>query len=113
MLASNLNVHVTVCQKRGGEYFCNMIHKDICEACEDRVPVPDPEKVMESLSDSVYAEIENRPVEEVDEIMEKHCKQCESYQPRAGVCSHTKCQYAVPIRDMLENPNTRCVKGAW
>jgi hypothetical protein len=113
MLATNLGVHVSVCHKAGCEYFCNTIHKDVCESCPDRVPVPNPDEIRESLSESVYAEIECRPVEEVDDLMEVHCKRCESYRQRSGVCSHTSCQHHVPIRDMMENPKTHCVKGVW
>lgn len=113
MLESNLNVHVSGCRNKGGEYFCNPVHKELCESCPDRVPVPENDKLEETLLDSVYAKTEHRSSELVDDIMATHCLRCESYQTRSGVCSHIACQHFIPIRDLMRNPTIHCVKGEW
>ena len=113
MLESELNVHVSVCYNKKSEFFANPVHMDRCKGCPDRIPVPEDDLLAKSLADSVYVDMVERSPELVGELMDTHCKQCKHYREGSGMCANISCQHHIPIRDLMKNPKTHCVKGAW
>jgi hypothetical protein len=113
MLEIVLNVHISSCDNKKSEFYCNPIHKDRCEACPDRIPVSEDGPLVKSLADSVYVDMVERSPELVDELMGTHCKKCKDYRPGSGMCANISCQHHIPIRDLMKNPKTHCVKGVW
>lgn len=113
MLESELNVHFSACHNKLSEFYLAPTHKDRCEACPDRIPVPEDDLLMQSLADSVYVEMEERAPELVEDLMAAHCKQCKDFRAGSGMCANISCQHHIPVRDLMKNPKTHCVKGGW
>jgi hypothetical protein len=77
------------------------------------VPVPEDDEATASLKPYIFIDLDERPAEEVDKLLETHCKQCDFYRPGPGMCSNVSCQHHIPIRDLMKNPETHCSMGKW
>ena len=114
MLETSLNIHVSRCGNRGAENYLRCVHKDLCQACQDRDAELVDDEWTVLMDGYVYPEtIKGRSPELIDELMECHCKSCKNYSPNEGVCSLSPLTQSFPIRDLMENETIHCPEGAW
>ena len=107
------NVYVSLCLNAKSDVQFDLVHKERCENCSHRERFTGEDEVAESLVNDVYIELAARPDETIEQLLDTHCKQCDHYAEIDGICSKTQCEYPIPIRELIRNPDTHCELGLW
>lgn len=112
VLDTRRNINVSRCDCPSSKFRFSLIHKEICESCPHRKPVDKEDKLVSSLADDVYKELDCRQEEEVEQLL-TICKGCDYYNPEGGSCSQGKCDSVIPLRDLMRSPNIHCPLRLW
>ena len=90
MLELGLNIHVSRCLNNESSFHFDLVHKERCEACPHRVAITSEDVLADSLVDDVYVELVVRHDEVVEHLLSIHCKECEHFNERDGICDKTR-----------------------
>ena len=113
MLETRLNIRISRCVNRQCKIYLNPVHKEVCESCPSRVPIEGKDEITESIADTVYVELDGRQDEGVEHILSNHCKKCEHYDKKDGLCAMLTCEYPLPMRDLMRNLSIHCPLELW
>ena len=112
VLETKRNIHVSRCDCRASKFRFSLIHKEICERCPHRIPIEGEDKLVASLANDVYVELESRQDEEVEQLLDI-CKVCDNFDAPSGTCNRRDCDSVIPLRDLMRSPQTHCPLRLW
>ncbi len=113
MLELGLNIHISRCVNPASDFYVDIVHKERCENCARRRVSADIDALAASLKDDVYIKLDERPTEVIEHLLGIHCRECDHFNKRDGTCAEISCEYPIPIRDLMQNPDTHCARGLW
>lgn len=114
VLETRLNIHLSRCEHSDCKYYLNPVGEDICNACPQKMAIEGEDDLANSMKDDVFAvELDERLAEVIVQLFEKHCESCIHYSKQDSMCGKLRCDYAIPIKTLMRNPNIKCPLELW
>lgn len=114
VLDTVLNIHISRCENKKCPEFLSLVDEDICNQCQNRMPIQGRDKLAESMETEVYGvSLDERDEEIVIQLFNTHCRKCPRFDEKERLCLDLKCDHIVPIRSLMKNSNIHCPLGLW
>lgn len=112
--AVNLNVHISRCVCNNSERFLGLVDEDLCKECPHMMPINGTDQLAISMMDDVYGiEPEGRADTLIETLFSTHCAGCPYYDKTDHMCKKMLCDFAVQLKTLMKNPDTRCPLELW
>ncbi len=113
ILDTATNTHVSRCVCLACEYGFDVIIKARCMKCKHRPPIIGDNQVALSIMADIDVEVDERSDEEINSIIETHCKKCDQYTEDTDVCKMATCSCHSAVKEAARNLHTHCPDKVW